>query len=699
MKKIDHLIQKLMTPSREFSPIPFWFLNDALTDEEIARQLTEFNQKGVHGVVLHPRLGVPESIQYLSDEFMHYIKVAVETAKRLDMKIVLYDEAMYPSGSAHGLVVASDPRFASQAIMLYDAMPTTGKLIARTSSGRYLMQIESRGTMRGIHFGEDDGEPNAPRTADLLNPEAVAKFIELTHERYFSVLKEYFGNTVIGFFTDEPSVLGRNPVWGCRPWTHGFEDVIVAHGGKLEELEAMFTGATNDTVALYERLIFERENETYYKALSAWCESHGIALMGHPHRGDDIELEHFFHIPGQDVVLRWIAPEQNALATPESAQAKCSSDAARLLGRRRNSNECYGACCRDGIPWSFSGGDLKWYTDWLGVRGVNLFIPHAFYYSVEGKRRDERPPDVGPNNVWWPYFETVSTYIKRLSCLMTDSVNCARVAVLCENRNMPVEEVAPLYQNQIEFNYVPYSAIGADAVRDGKLHIGQNVYDCVMCDEKRQVSGVREVCGVEEIGHREIRTDAPCPDLRVSHLVKDGVEVLLLVNEGEDTVDTTASVKGSGALVAMDLWRGTVKTLKTAQTGGEMSFRLALKRRESVLLLIDEEGTPCETDEPRREYLALDFALVEDDTVNFVKTYRATVTAEPREDLYLCVRAEEGDMVECFVNGRFAGFSLWNDHEFALSPYLCDGENTVELRVTGSAVNRFTEHRLAYGLR
>lgn len=697
MSKIDRLIQKLMCPTREFSPIPFWFLNDDLNEDEIVRQLREFDAKGVHGVVLHPRLGVPTSIEYLSDKFMHYIKVAVETAAELDMKVVLYDEAMYPSGSAHGLVVKSDARFASQAIMLYDEL-REGKLIAKTPSGRYLVQIESGGHMRGIHFGEDDGEPNAPRTADLLNPAAVAKFIELTHERYYSLLKEYFGNTIIGFFTDEPSVLGRGPVWGCRAWTHGFEDVITAHGGRLEELEAMFMGQTNETVALYEQLIFERENDTYYKALSDWCESHGIALMGHPHRGDDIELERYFHIPGQDVVLRWIAPEQNALATYESAQAKCSSDAARYMGRRRNSNECYGACCRDSVPWKFSGGDLKWYTDWLGVRGVNLFIPHAFYYSVEGKRKDERPPDVGPNNIWWPYFDTVSTYIKRVSCLMTDSVNRARVAVLCENRNMPVDEVVPFYQSQIEFNYVPYSAIGEHAVRDGKLYVGNNIYDYIFCDTRNQLSGIREIRSVSELSYCDIETAMFCPNLRVSHLDKDGVEVYFLVNEGEDTIDTTASVKGCGGLVAMDLWRGTVKPVRAEQLGDQLSFHLTLGRRESVLLLVDEDGAHSEVDEEEIEYITPEFTLVADDTTNFVKTYRTTLTGKVREHLYLRVRAEEGDMVECYVNGQLAGFSLWNDHEFLLSPHLCEGENIIELRVTGSALNRFTERRVEYGL-
>lgn len=58
---------------------------------------------------------------------------------------------------------------------------------------------KSGGTLRGIHWGEDDGEVNAPLSADILNPEAVNRFIQLTHERYFHELKEYFGTVVIGF--------------------------------------------------------------------------------------------------------------------------------------------------------------------------------------------------------------------------------------------------------------------------------------------------------------------------------------------------------------------------------------------------------------------------------------------------------------------------------------------------------------------
>ena len=68
-------------------------------------------------------------------------------------------------------------------------------------------------------------------------------FLKFTHERYYEVLKEYFGSTIIGFFTDEPSILGRNGLGTAEkpffPWTPGLEEEICSRGGKTEELEAL----------------------------------------------------------------------------------------------------------------------------------------------------------------------------------------------------------------------------------------------------------------------------------------------------------------------------------------------------------------------------------------------------------------------------------------------------------------------------
>jgi|SRR5690606_10277541 len=96
-------------PPTEFSPIPFWFWNDELSKEELIKQIHDFHAKEVDGFVIHPRMGMPKTMPYLSDAYMELVEAVVAEADRLGMKIILYDEGMYPSGSACGLVVKHNP--------------------------------------------------------------------------------------------------------------------------------------------------------------------------------------------------------------------------------------------------------------------------------------------------------------------------------------------------------------------------------------------------------------------------------------------------------------------------------------------------------------------------------------------------------------------------------------------------------------
>ena len=58
-------LAQLQNPPREFTAIPFWFLNGELTAEELRRQLADFAAHGIYGVVLHPRMGLSPDITYL----------------------------------------------------------------------------------------------------------------------------------------------------------------------------------------------------------------------------------------------------------------------------------------------------------------------------------------------------------------------------------------------------------------------------------------------------------------------------------------------------------------------------------------------------------------------------------------------------------------------------------------------------------
>lgn len=712
----------LLEPGREFSPIPFWFYNDAFDEEKIKKQLADYVEKGVNGFVLHPRIGVPEDMPYLSEKYFEAVRFIVKTAASLEMRVVLYDEGMYPSGSAHGMVVAANPEYASKGIILLDeeaareklAKEPTAQVIARLSDGRTIVYGFTGGTIRGIHFGEDDGEAGAPKSADILNPDAVDEFIRLTHDRYYEHLKEYFGNTVIAFFTDEPCALGRN-AGRYREWYKGMEEELISAGGRPEELEGLFirTGAVagredivstveNPTVTLYHQLIKKKLREVFYAKLSGWCESHGISLMGHPAESNDIEEELYFHIPGQDLIMRRVSPETGGLREFDSVQAKLSADIARHLGRRRNANECFGVCNRDNIPWYFTAGDMKWYIDWLGQRGVNLFVPHAFYYSVAGERKGERPPDVGPNNIWWRHYRRFSDYIKRLSWLMTDSVNGAKVAVLCDNNKAPYTEIACLYENQVEFNYLPAALLEKATTVNGRLCIAGYEYSVVLNTlgeryEKLLPAGVEVAhTGDELLNRKELKSGLVirdiCKTLRLNTLVKEGEVMYLLGNEGDTRVCTQVSAAYDSQLALFDLWRGEFYTL------GKTDFVLCLNPGETVLLIPDGGEVPLREAMPAaREY--------DDWTGRFVLEEK-----KDNEAAYTCIcktsdftgapgfSVRGTEMVECYCNGQFVDVSFWGSHCFDLTGFLKEGDNELRLVCTGNAANIYENAQIAFGL-
>lgn len=607
---------------KEFTPIPFWFWNDYLSEEEILRQMKEMKDKGVDGFVIHPRKGLPSSIGYLSDEYFHYVKFAVKKAKEMDMKVVLYDEAMYPSGSAHGEVVKADPSFASKGLL---------------KNGDSYELVPSGGTIRGVHPGEDDGEENAPKSADLLNPKAVAKFIEFTHEKYYSELSEYFGDTIIAFFTDEPNILGRNSREDVIPWSEGILEEFKAAGGTDEDLKYLFENecdeiSEDDTASksidgcedsmagsainkairakqIYKQVIHDRLANSYYKQLSDWCVSHGIELTGHPEKSTDIGYLKYFQRPCQDIVWRFVEPEDgHAIEGEHSTMGKCSSDSARHRGKRRNGNECFGCCGERQDPKLFTEQDMRWYLNWLFVRGVNLVYPHAFYYSIREDRGDERPPEVGLNNPFWPQYRKMSDFIKRMCYINTDSYNCAQVAILCGADTLSWKIAKPLFTNQIEFNYLEAELLNECKIADGKISIAAQKYSVLIAEQEEYESlnesdknllkefaksgGKLLIAGgkllnssaseavsvkgeiyvnntineddavtirndqellehVLENVRRELYFSGDTYDLRCSHIVKDGKDILILTNEGMEPI--TVNIE-SGEFRAVSLW-------------------------------------------------------------------------------------------------------------------------------------------------
>jgi hypothetical protein len=554
--------------------MPFWFWNDDLNVDEITRQMEDFQQHGVEGFVIHPRVGLPRHLGWMSERLLEFYRAAIVEARRRGMVVVLYDEGMYPSGSSSGQVVAKNPVFACRCLAKVDLARgqepelkpgETLVAIARRGDGSRLAVIDrpARSVIRGLHYLGEGPAENEPPAADILNPQAVATFLHLVYDQFAANFEPYFGNTILAIFTDEPGLLGRSRERGIVPGTTG----ILAHINRIlgydftPHLPALWYEDEPKSAHFRQEYLYAlslRLEETYYQPLQTWCEAHGLALTGHPAKGDDIGPLRYFHIPGQDLVWRWVLPDQpSALEGAESTQAKCAASAMLHAGRRRNANECCGAYGHE-LTWD----EMNWLARWVFVRGANLLFPHAFYYSVRGVRVDERPPDVGPHSPWWGRYREYAQESRRLSWINTDARHLCHLAILGRADHLPWRAAKTCFCNQYDFNYIEERDILEKASIDTEgLHLAGMTYTALILehDPRPEVMAALEPLALAggviryqeeappedllkwlgEKAEKTLLVTPESPALRVRHLEKGGLDYFLLFNEEHKTLELT----------------------------------------------------------------------------------------------------------------------------------------------------------------
>ena len=586
-----------INPPHEFSIMPFWFWNDTLRDEEILRQIADFEAHGVYGFVIHPRIGLPDNVKWLSPEMIHAMDVAIREASLKKMYVILYDEGMYPSGSSSGQVVARNPEYAARGLSKIDLKPgetpklTGGQklitIINRPENKRIaIIDQPSGGNIRGLHYigeGSRQMKEESPPAGDILNPDAVTCFMELVYDRYAKEFGKYFGTTVIGIFTDEPSPLGRGSARGIVPGNSSLLAQIKKILGYditpfLTDLWYNDTPDSKKHRIDYNNAVNICLEENYYKRLGKWCMDHGISLMGHPAGSMDIGAEKYFQIPGQDLVWRYVEPGSKALEGQHSTVAKCASSAMLHLGLRRNLNELYGA-----YGHNLTYDEMLWLADWCFVRGQNFLIPHAFFYSVRGPRFDERPPDVGPNATWWNRYNEYADACRRLSWLNTGSKQVCDLAILCEDAYLPDKSAKICYQHQRDFNYLEIRHLWEDAKTDSKgIHIAGMNYGLVIIDSlsiipRQAISSLKALAMngrliinkhtdfsslfkgaklyqtpdnlVEAIDKKiipDLSLTTPSEDIRYRHVVKETGNYYIIFNEGSNVVSSKLRIATKG---------------------------------------------------------------------------------------------------------------------------------------------------------
>lgn len=781
-------------PPRSYGAMPFWFWNDDLEEAELLRQINIMHQQGFGGFVPQARIGLSRRVGYLTPTFFQLMRSAVAEAARLGMQVVLYDEGSYPSGSAQGRVVAERPEYASRCLIgLHTRVqgprrgywhPNPGRALGdrlvaavlgrvlpdgsldpetlrvlpslppelipyEVGAGEWqitaIWDVASGGTIRGVFDDEDDQHVGAPAASDLLNPDAVASFIHHTHERYYEELAPYFGSTIIAMFTDEPMLLGRSPKRGPQPWpiSAGLLDEVRALWPDVERwLPALWFDCGERTAAFraaYTSAVQARLERVFYGALSEWCAAHGIALTGHPAESNDFATLRAFQLPGQDMVWRWVEPgAASALYGEHSCAPKCASSAAVLHGRARNASEVLGA-----YGWRLTLDEAKWLLDWHLVRGTNLFYPHAYFYSIRGRRAYESEPDLGIHNSWWPHFGLLGDYLRRMCWLLSDGHPIWPVAVLTDPHAAAWQAAAVLQPHQIDYGYIDSAALERATIADGHLCIAAQRFAAVICDpplaELPPTLAAFRAAGGLVLQEWQLDTlvatlrervppdvDWPhAPDLRALHYRRAGYDIYLLVNEGEQPIAGELSLGTEGGLSCWDALDGCQRAWPSRNEAGRCYTTLRLERRQSLLLVVDPHGQSqpvaapepppqavlldvlgpwrCSTEQQRPHTLQCpgDWAQqpgweVFSGTVQY--TCRFTVSAAQAEQARWLDVGRVGDIAEAWLNGEPLGVRAWAPYCWAIGGRCTAGQNELVLRITNSSANALEGLQLPSGL-
>ncbi len=455
------LREEFENPGSVYRGKPFWAWNGKLEEAELRRQIRAMHRMGLGGFFMHSRVGL--ATPYLSDEWFRMIDACVDEARKLGMEAWLYDEDRWPSGAAGGLVTG-DPKYRHRNLFMVECDPEDARF-QREPLALFSARIESiiARNVRRLSEPEEaeDGakvlaffvradEPsswfNDATYLDTMSHEAVARFIEVTHEAYRRENGEDFGAVVPGIFTDEPhhgpvftagTVEGREAVG--VPWTGEFPRHFRERYGYdiLDHLPHIFFKVDGAELSPQRHHYHDCATflfvDAFARQIFEWCQENDLKSTGHVLAesslisqsrvgGAAMRFYEFMQAPGIDILT-----EHNYQYTT----AKQCSSVLHQTGRRWMLSELYGCT---GWDWPFEGHKAG--GDWQAALGVNLRCQHLSWYTMAGQAKRDYPASIHYQSPWWERYGCVEDYFARVNTVISRGEPVRRLLVV-----HPVESV------------------------------------------------------------------------------------------------------------------------------------------------------------------------------------------------------------------------------------------------------------------
>lgn len=407
-----------------FRPVPFWSWNERMEPAEVARQSRLIAGAGWGGGFIHSRVGL--TTPYLGEEWFAACDAAVGACGDLGLKVWLYDEDKWPSGYSGGSVPLADERFRQRA------------LIARREGVAAPAGARPVGAARdGVQVYEwiaPLGNPwfNGTCYTDLLNEQAVRRFLDDAYEPYARRYQQHYGTLVTAQFTDEPAAIFRMGLpKGAVPFSSVLPERFRSMFGEdaLEKAGLLFAeGSEAIRFRLrYFQCVNDLFEQNFTRQLGDWCRSQSIALTGHFMAEQGLYDQQLWGVKVMPNYRHQEIPGIDHLArqTEEVLTAKQCQSVVNQYGKRRMLSELYGV---SGQNLSFE--DRWWIAAQQIALGVNLLNPHLALYTLSGCRKRDYPPNLFYQQPWWPMNRVLADRLSRLCEQMAQGRYVAEALVI-----------------------------------------------------------------------------------------------------------------------------------------------------------------------------------------------------------------------------------------------------------------------------
>ena len=682
--------------------LPFYWQHGTHRDR-IPAQVQRIYESGCRAICVESR---PHP-DFCGPDWWADMDIILAECEARNMKVWILDDKRFPTGYANGLIEKKYPHLRQWEIIeehvdVLGPAPDTAFLVSRVLPDDEILGVyafrrtdEGEETTGGytdltptitdgyafwdvpegchrVYIYTKSRRGSRPNYIDMTSAESCAVQIEAVYEPHFEHYARYFGNTLVGFFSDEPSfgngMATRHPV---DPSGHerplGTVGMALPYNPKVIEMmteemgedalpymgELWFWSEHAPTTRLaYMNAVTRLYRDNFSYRLGNWCREHGVMYIGHIIEDFNCNARmssgagHYFRalegqdMAGIDIVLHQVMPgmahhiHNTSLSTGVSDPAfyhyvlgQLGASLAHQYPHMQGRAMCeeFGA-----YGWAEGCTMMKWLTDFLLVRGINHFVPHAFSPDYPDP---DCPPHFGAegHDPQFEGFAHLMRYTNQVAHLLFGGEHITSCAILYHAEGEWMNGKGDYMFTQVPakalldahlcYDIICLETLASATVKDGRLSVGNETYGALvvpfgkvlppalaplltrlreqglpvlLCDGRPaglpgEVIPIADLpARIRTLGLSDITVEGNCPLLRHYHVRRGDADIYMLFNEdGVHTAKTAITLPTTGRFMRLRLIEQGIFADETAD--GRISVELLPGQSEILVFGADAE--------------------------------------------------------------------------------------------------------------